>query len=154
MTEISEIERMGYHVRCCTKCDKLHLYRALHEVYLKWKVYDLHRDWPSPGSRVLLETNSTSAGYEIRYLVCNLHSHYRVHMTTTLVPIPRQTYPVHITSFFRNNYFSTIFQFTYRFPRASSTRVSDWHSVGTSHYSRVCYMSCQSHTLRFGKIYG
>jgi len=75
-------------------------------------------------------------------------------MTTTLVPIPRQNYPAHITSYFRNIYFNTIFQFTHHFPRASSTQVSEWHSVGTSQYSRVCYMSCQSHTLCFGKICG
>jgi len=152
VTERSEIERIGYYVRCCTKCDKPHLHTAL-QVDLKWKVYELHKDWPTPGSRVLLETNSRSAGYEIRCLVCNLQSHYRVRMTTTLVPIPRQTYPVHITSYFRNIYFSTIFQFTYHFPRASSTQVSDWHYVGTSHYSRVCYMSCQSHILCFAKFW-
>jgi hypothetical protein len=70
-------------------------------------------DWPNPGSTVLLETDSPSAGHKIRCLVCNLQSHYRVHVTTTMVLIPRQIYPVHITSYFGNIHFSTIFLFTY-----------------------------------------
>lgn len=122
--------------------------------WLEMKGVGTSTDRPTPGSRVLLETNSPSAGREIRCLVCNLQSHYRVHMTTTMVPIPKQIYPVHITSYFGNIHFSTIFQFTYYFPRASSTQGSDWHSVGTSHDSRVCYMPCQSHPLCFGKIFG
>jgi len=136
----SEIERIGYCVRLCMKSDKLHLHRALHEGDLKRKGVWTSTDWPTPGSRAFLEKNSPSAGHEIRCFVCNLQSHYRVHMTTTMVPIPRQIYPVHITTYFGNINFSIIFQFTYY-----------WHSMGTSQYSRVCYMPCQSHTLFLAK---
>lgn len=134
-------------MRLCTKSDKLHLHRALQEVDWNERCMNFPTHWPTPGSTVLLETNSPSAGHEIRCFVCNLQSHYRVHMTTTMVPIPRQIYPVHITSYFGNVHFSTTFQFTYYFPKASSTQVSDWHSVAL--LITTVYATCPVNLILF-----